>query len=84
MSTMVTWYVDDEYTKLDQVSFSFSLLDKDSTQAPPIIVNIADLPRLGSGSSGEDDVGLSVPGFEIILSIIAITFVARRLRTKRY
>ena len=84
MSTMVTWYVDDEYAKLDQVSFSFSLTDKDSTSASPIVVNIADLPRLGSGSSGEDDVGLSVPGFEIILSIIAITFVARRLRTKRY
>jgi len=82
MSTMVTWYVDDEYAKLDQVSFSFSLTDKDSTSASPIVVNIADLPRLGSGSSGEDDALL--PGFEIILSIIAITFVARRLRTKRY
>ena len=82
MSTMVTWYVDDEYAKLDQVSFSFSLLDKDSTQAPPIVVNIADIPMLGSGGSGEDDALL--PGFEIILSIIAITFVARRLRTKRY
>ena len=81
MSTMVTWYVDDEYAKLDQVSFSFSLTDKDSTSAPPIVVNIADLPRLGSGSSGEDDAGL-LPGFEIILSIVAITFVARR--TKRY
>ena len=82
MSTMVTWYVDDEYAKLDQVSFSFSLTDKDSTSAPPIVVNIADLLRLGSESSGEDDALL--PGFEIILSIIAITFVARRLRTKRY
>ena len=80
MSTMVTWYVDDEYAKLDQVSFSFSLTDKDSTSAPPIVVNIADLLRLGSGSSGEDDVGLSVPGFEIILSIVAIAFVARRAK----
>jgi hypothetical protein len=76
MSTMVTWYVDDEYAKLDQVSFSFSLLDKDSTQAPPIVVNIADIPMLGSGGSEKDDALL--PGFEIILSIVAIAFVARR------
>jgi len=76
MSTMVTWYVDDEYAKLDQVSFSFSLLDKDSTQAPPIVVNIADIPMLGGGGSEKDDALL--PGFEIILSIVAIAFVARR------
>lgn len=78
MSTMVTWYVDDEYAKLDQVSFSFSLTGKDSTAAPPIIVNIADLPRLGSGISKDDDGAL--PGFEIILSIVAIAFAARRTR----
>ena len=78
MSTMVTWYVDDEYAKLDQVSFSFSLLDKDSTQAPPIVVNIADIPMLGSGGSEKDDALL--PGFEIILSIVAIAFVARRAK----
>ena len=78
MSTMVTWYVDDEYAKLDQVSFSFSLLDKDSTQAPPIVVNIADIPMLGGGGSEKDDALL--PGFEIILSIVAIAFVARRAK----
>ena len=78
MSTMVTWYVDDEYAKLDQVTFSFSLTGKDSTAAPPIIVNIADLPRLGSGISKDDDGAL--PGFEIILSIAAIAFAARRTR----
>ena len=78
MSTMVTWYVDDEYAKLDQVSFSFSLLDKDSTQAPPIVVNIADIPMLGGGGSEKDDALL--PGFEIILSIVAIAFVTRRAK----
>jgi hypothetical protein len=64
------------------VSFSFSLTGKDSTAAPPIVVNIADLPRLSSGSSKDDDAVLPIPGFEIILSIVAIAFVARR--TKLY
>ena len=81
MSTMVTWYVDDEYAKLDQVSFSFSLLDKESTQAPPIIVGVGDLPRLGGGSAG-DDGGLTklVPGFEILASVLAIVLVSLRRR----
>ena len=77
---MVTWYVDDEYAKLDKVSFSFSLTGKDSTSAPPIVVNIADLPRLSSGSSKDDDGVLSIPGFEILVTILAIMFISLRRR----
>ena len=79
MSTMVTWYVDDEYAKLDQVSFSFSLTGKDSTSAPPIVVNIADLPRLSSGSS-KDDGALPIPGFGILVTALAIIFISLRRR----
>ena len=80
MSTMVTWYVDDEYAKLDQVSFSFSLLNKESTQAPPIIVKVGDLPSLGSGSSEDDSMGLPIPGFEILASILTIFIVSLKRR----
>ena len=80
MSTMVTWYVDDEYAKLDQVSFSFSLLNKESTQAPPIIVKVGDLPSSGSGSSEDDSLELPVPGFEILASMLAIIVIALRRR----
>ena len=79
MSTIVTWYVDDEYAKLDQVSFSFSLTGKDSTAAPPIVVNIADLPRLSSGSSKDDGV-LPIPGFGILVTALAIIFISLRRR----
>ena len=80
MSTMVTWYVDDEYAKLDQVSFSFSLLNKESTQAPPIIVKVGDLPRLSSSSSEDDSLGLPIPGFEILASILTIFIVSLKRR----
>ena len=81
-STKITWYIDDGYAKLDQSVISFSLTRRSCDTAPPIDFNTVDILKQSSGSSSDDE-GL-LPGFEIILSIIAITFVARRLRTKRY
>ena len=81
-STKITWYIDDGYAKLDQSVISFSLTRRSFDTAPPIDFNTVDILKQSSGSSSDDE-GL-LPGFEIILSIIAITFVARRLRTKRY
>ena len=66
--------------KISEVSFSFSLLNKESTQAPPIIVKVGDLPSLGSGSSEDDSMGLPIPGFEILVSILAIFIVSLKRR----
>ena len=78
-STKITWYIDDGYAKLDQSVISFSLTRRSCDTAPPIDFNTVDILKQSSGSSS-DDGALSVPGFEIILSIVAIAFVTRRAK----
>ncbi|HJL72183.1 MAG TPA: hypothetical protein QGG11_05845, partial [Candidatus Poseidoniia archaeon] len=71
--------IDDGYAKLDQSVISFSLTRRSCDTAPPIDFNTVDILKQSSGSSS-DDALLPVPGFEIILSIVAIAFVARRAK----
>ena len=77
-STKITWYVDDEYAKLDQTVISFSLARVGSI-TPQIQINVADI--LIEGSAAEDDKGiLGLPGFEFItvISALALTGFIRR------
>ena len=73
-STKVTWYVDDEYAKLDQSVISFSLTRRSCDTAPPIEFNTVDILTKNSGS-GDDEGGLPVPGFNFILVIFALLCV---------
>ena len=81
-STKITWYVDDEYAKLDQSVISFSLTRRSCDTAPPIEFNTVDILKQSSGKAEDGDGVLDrvLPGFEIILSIVAIAFVARRAK----
>jgi len=74
-SIKITWYIDDEYAKIDQSIISFSLTKKSSVLAPPIEIKTLDI--IGTVVNSEDDGGvLGLPGFEIILSIFSIVFVS--------
>ena len=78
-STKITWYVDDEYAKLDQTIISFSLARVGSI-TPQIQINVADI--LIEGSATEENEGiLGLPGFEITAVISAI-FATSFLREK--
>ena len=71
-STKVTWYVDDEYAKLDQSVISFSLTKRSTSGAPPIEFNTVDILKQSSGSSSDDE---GLPGFNFILVIFALLCV---------
>ena len=71
-STKVTWYVDDEYAKLDQSVISFSLTRRSCDTAPPIDFNTVDILKQSSGSSSDDE---GLPGFNFILVIFALLCV---------
>jgi len=58
-------------------SIRFSYTENASTYATPISVKLADIPG-SSGSSSGDDGGL--PGFELLLTVPAILFIASRRR----
>ena len=68
-STKITWYVDDEYAKLDQSVISFSLTRRSCDTAPPIDFNTVDILKQSSGSSSDDE---GLPGFNFILVIFAL------------
>jgi hypothetical protein len=72
-STKITWYVDDEYAKLDQSVVSFSLTKRSSSGAPPIEFNTVDILKQNSGSSSDDG---GLPGFNFIFVIFALLCVA--------
>jgi len=74
-SAKITWYVDDEYAKLDQSVISFSLTRRSCDTAPPIEFNTVDILTKSSGSGGDDEGGLPVPGFNFILVIFALLCV---------
>ena len=81
-STKVTWYVDDEYAKLDQSVISFSLTRRSCDTAPPIEFNTVDILTKNSGSGGDDEGGLPVPGFNFILvlfALLCVTYSKREL-----
>ena len=78
-STKVTWYIDDEYAKLDQAVISFSLARIGSV-TPQIQINVADILIEGS-SAAEDEGILGLPGFEIT-AVISALFVTSFLRRK--
>ena len=76
-STKITWYVEDEYAKIDQSIISFSLTKKSSASAPPIDVKALDIIGPGGVGSSEDDEGLlGIPGFDFILAIFPIIFIS--------
>ena len=77
-STKITWYVDDEYAKLDQSVISFSLTRRSCDTAPPIEFNTVDILAKSSGSGGGGDEGglLGLPGFNFILVIFALLCVS--------
>jgi len=77
-STKITWYVDDEYAKLDQSVISFSLTRRSCDTAPPIEFNTVDILAKSSGSGGDGDEGglLGLPGFNFILVIFALLCVS--------
>jgi len=72
-STKITWYVDDEYAKLDQSVISFSLTRRSCDSAPPIDFNTVDILKQSSGSSSDDE---GLPGFNFILVIFALLCVS--------
>ena len=74
-STKITWYVEDEYAKIDQSIISFSLTKKSSASAPPIDVKALDIIGPGGVGSSEDDKG-ELPGFNSILTIFSIIFIS--------
>jgi hypothetical protein len=76
-STKITWYIDDEYANLDQSVISFSLTRRSCDTAPPIDFNTVDILKQSSGSSSDDE---GLPGFEILVSILAIVIVSLRRR----
>ena len=76
-STKITWYIEDEYAKVDQSVISFSLTKKSSALAPPIEFKAFDIIGTGGIGNSDDDEGLlALPGFEIILAIFSIIFVS--------
>ena len=76
-STTITWYIDDEYAKVDQSVISFSLTQRSSGAASPIDVKALDIIGPGGVGNVEGDEGLlGLPGFEIILAIFSIIFVS--------
>jgi hypothetical protein len=76
-STTITWYIDDEYAKVDQSVISFSLTKRSSGAASPIDVKALDIIGPGGVGNVEGDEGLlGLPGFEIILAIFSIIFVS--------
>ena len=66
----ITWYIDDEYAKLDQSVISFSLTRRSCDTAPPIDFNTVDILKQSSGKAEDGDGVLDrvLPGFEIILT----------------
>jgi len=76
-STKITWYIEDEYAKIDQSIISFSLTKKSSSSAPPIDVKALEIIGPGGVGSSEDDKGLlGIPGFNFILTIFSIIFIS--------
>jgi len=78
-STRITWYVDDEYAKLDQTAISFSLTKKSSQAAPPILINTADILTQSEGDSEEEGI-LGLPGFNLIFALISLVLVTKLRR----
>ena len=78
-STRITWYVDDEYAKLDQTAISFSLTKKSSQAAPPILINTADILTLSEGDAEEEGI-LGLPGFNLIFALISLVLVTKTRR----
>ena len=78
-STKITWYVDDEYAKLDQTAISFSLTKKSSQAAPPILINTADILTQSEEDSEEEGV-LGLPGFNLIFALISLILVTKLRR----
>ena len=77
-SEKITWFIDDEYEKLELTMISFSYARKSSSTAEPIMINVAD--RLIS-SSGDEEEGALLPGFEFA-AVISALFVTSFIRRK--
>ena len=77
-SDRVTWFIDDEYAKLDQSAISFSYGRKDSSTTEPVNINVAD--KLIIMSDSTDDSALPVPGFNLIFAIISLVLVTKLRR----
>ena len=76
-STKITWYIEDEYAKVDQSVISFSLTKKTSLSAPPIEIKVLDIiGASGIGNSGDGEGLLGLPGFEFIITIFSIIFIS--------
>ena len=73
-STKITWYVDDEYAKLEQtvISFSFARL---GSVTPQIQINVADILIEGSDNTENEGI-LGLPGFEFVVVISALVFTS--------
>ena len=80
-SEKITWFIDDEYEKLEETMISFSYARKSSSTVEPIIINVAD--RLISSSGDEEEGALGgLPGFEfaaVISALFAASFVRRKV-----
>ncbi len=66
-SEKVTWFIDDEYAKLDQSIVSFSYARKASSTTEPVNINVAD--KLIVNSESSDSEGLPVPGFNFLFVV---------------
>jgi len=71
-SEKITWFIDDEYAKLDQSVISFSYARKTSTTTEPVNINVAE--KLFINTESNEKEGLPVPGFNFIFAIIALFF----------
>ena len=80
VSTKITWYIDDEYAKVDESIISFSLTKKSSLLAPPIEIKALDIIGTGVGNSDDNEGLLGLPGFELIIAIFSIIFVSHYRR----
>jgi len=81
-SEKITWFVDDEYEKLDQTIISFSYARKSSSTTEPTMVNVAD-SLVSSGSNDDEEGALGgLPGFEfaaVISALLLTSFIRRKV-----
>jgi hypothetical protein len=75
-SERITWFVDNEYAKMDKSIISFSYARKGSTTAEPTLINVADRLLTGTESGAEEEGILGLPGFELIIGILSLTLVS--------
>ena len=75
-SVKITWFIEDEYAKLDQSVISFSLGRKISSTTEPIIINVADRLMPNSGVSENEGSILDLSGFNLIITILSISLIS--------